>query len=116
LKPGGHLAIEIPFPGGWPARAFKSRWANLDVPRHLVFFDEATLSRALAEHGLELVSFETFAIPFYVGTSVLFWLGGHDMMAHTFITPFLAGLLGAPFLPLLPWMHEFAFAVARAKP
>jgi ubiquinone/menaquinone biosynthesis C-methylase UbiE len=116
LKKGGHLALEIPYPGGWPARAFKNRWSNLDVPRHLVFFDRPTLSRALAEHDLELVSFETFAIPFYIGTSVLFWLGGHDMMRNTVITPLLAGLLGAPFLPALPWLHEFAFAIARAGP
>ena len=46
LKTGGHVAIEIPFPGGWPARKFKNRWANLDVPRHLVFFDKETLVRA----------------------------------------------------------------------
>jgi ubiquinone/menaquinone biosynthesis C-methylase UbiE len=114
LKPGGHLALEIPWPGGWPARAFKNRWANLDVPRHLVFFEKETLAQALAKHDMELVSFETFAIPFYIGTSVLFHLGLHGMMKNTIITPLLAGILGAPFLPALPRLHEFAFAVARA--
>jgi SAM-dependent methyltransferase len=115
LKTGGHVAIEIPFPGGWPARKFKNRWANLDVPRHLVFFDKETLAKAFEAHDFELVSFETFAIPFYVGTSALFALGGHTSMKNTFLTPLLAGMLGAVFLPALPWMHEFAFAVGKAK-
>ncbi len=114
LRTGGHLVIEIPEPTGWPARAFGARWANLDVPRHLVFFDKTTLGRALSELGFELVSYETFTLPFFVGTSVLFWLGRHNAMRNTFSTPFLAGLLGAPFLPALPWIPEFAFAVARA--
>lgn len=114
LRTGGHVAIEIPDPTGWPARTFGNRWANLDVPRHLVFFDEKTLGRALAATGFELISYEKFAIPFYVGTSVLFWLGRHNAMRSPLSTPLLAGLLGAPFLPALPWMKEFAFAVARA--
>src|SRR6201999_2398211 len=57
LKTGGHIAVEIPHPVGLPARMFKSRWSNLDLPRHLVFFDPDTLRRAFADNGFELLSY-----------------------------------------------------------
>lgn len=114
LKPGGHVVIEIPEPEGWPARTFGKYWSNLDVPRHLVYFGKKTLTEALARTGFELVSYENFGIPFYTGVSVLFAMGRHNAMRNTITTPLVSGILGAPFLPFLPWMKEFAFAVARA--
>lgn len=114
LKPGGYVAIEIPDPSGWPARTFKNRWANLDVPRHLVFFDQGTLEQALKKQGFELLRYDTFTRPLYIGISVLFWLGHTNSIRNPISTPLLSMLLGAPFLPALPWLHEFAFAVARA--
>lgn len=116
LKPGGHLAIEIPNIEGLPARMFKSRWSNLDVPRHLVFFDRKTLTRALETVGFELVAYETFSMPMYFGLSVMLWLGRRNIMRNLFVTQVLAGFLGAPFVPALPWLPEFTFAVARARP
>jgi SAM-dependent methyltransferase len=114
LRPGGHLAIEIPHVDGLPARFFKQHWANLDAPRHLVFFDRTTLRRALREQGFELESFTTFGIPFFVGMSMLFSMGWHGRMRQLTATQALAVMLGAPFVPALPWLHEFAFATARA--
>jgi len=113
LKQGGHVAIEIPHITGLPARIFKSRWFNLDVPRHLVFFDPDTLRRACADSGFELISYEPFSTPFNIGISVLFALGGVSH-ARNPLSPLLALGLGAPLLPLQRLLPEFAFAVARA--
>jgi SAM-dependent methyltransferase len=114
LKQGGHLIIEIPDPEGPPARWFKSRWANLDLPRHLVFFDRKTLKRALAESGFEVVDHHRYTMPMYIGFSMFLGLGGSNMMRHWEAISALAYSLGAPFLPATPWLPEFSFVVARA--
>jgi SAM-dependent methyltransferase len=114
LRTGGHLAVEIPHINGLPARLFKQNWANLDAPRHLVYFDEDTLRRALREQGFEMISFSTFGIPLYIGLSMLFSMGWHGRMRQLTLTQALATMLGAPLIPALPWLHEFAFITARA--
>lgn len=113
LRQGGHIAIEIPHMTGLPARLFKTRWFNLDVPRHLVFFDPETLRRAFAANGFELLSYEPFATPLNIGISVLFALGGQNL-ARNPVAPLAAATFGVPLLPLQRYMPEFAFAVARA--
>jgi SAM-dependent methyltransferase len=114
LKPGGHVVIEIPDPEGLPARLFGERWVNLDLPRHLVFFDRKTLTRALSQTGFEVVSHRRFGIPFYVGYSVLLGLGVSHIMRHWATLSAVSYALGVPFLPALPWLPEFSFVVARA--
>jgi 2-polyprenyl-3-methyl-5-hydroxy-6-metoxy-1,4-benzoquinol methylase len=114
LKPGGHLAIEIPDPEGLPARLFKSRWVNLDLPRHLVFFDRKTLKKALAETGFEVVSHKSFGLPGYIGYSLYLSTGASNIMRHWDGISALAYVLGVPFMPALPWIPEFSFVVARA--
>jgi ubiquinone/menaquinone biosynthesis C-methylase UbiE len=113
LKTGGHIAVEIPHMTGLPARWFKTRWFNLDLPRHLVFFDASTLRRAFADNGFELLSYEPFAIPLNIGISVLFSLGGLNL-ARNKLAPLVAAGLGVPFLPFQHFLPEFAFAVGRA--
>jgi SAM-dependent methyltransferase len=113
LKKGGHVAIEIPHAIGLPARMFKSNWSNLDVPRHLIFFDPQTLARAFADNGFELVSYVPFTVPLHFGISLVFMLGGHNLGRNP-LAPLLAAFLGFPFLPFLRWLPEFAFAVGRA--
>lgn len=114
LKPGGHVAIEIPDPEGAPARWFGSRWVNLDLPRHLVFFDRSTLQRALSETGFELVSHHRFAIPMYIGYSVVLGLGASHVMRHWDAFNVVSYSLGAALFPVQRWLPEFAFVVARA--
>ncbi|MFW5924716.1 MAG: class I SAM-dependent methyltransferase [Myxococcota bacterium] len=115
LKPGGHLAIEIPDPTGWPARTFGSAWWNLDVPRHLVFFEPSTLERMLDQCGFDLVRVQRFGLPFYVGTSLYQALGLRYSPRYHGLFLLLSGLLGAPFAPFTPLVPEFLFAVARAR-
>lgn len=114
LKPGGHIAIEIPDPEGLPARLFKDRWVNLDLPRHLVFFDRKTLRRALAETGFEIVSHRSFALPGYIGYSLFLSTGASNLMRHWDAISALAYTLGVPFIPALRWLPEFSFVVAKA--
>jgi SAM-dependent methyltransferase len=114
LKPGGHIAIEIPDPEGMPARIFKNRWANLDLPRHLVFFDRATLKRALAETGFELVSHRRFALPGYIGYSLFISTGASNLMKYWDTVSAVAYAVGLPFVPAMPWLPEFSFVVAKA--
>lgn len=51
LRAGGRVLIAVPDFGSWQRRLFGSRWFHLDLPRHIVHFDSATLARALAEAG-----------------------------------------------------------------
>jgi ubiquinone/menaquinone biosynthesis C-methylase UbiE len=113
LKPHGYLVIEIPDATGWPPRVFKDRWASLDIPRHLVFFCEDTLRRALAEEGFELVSYKKFGVPFWTGMSV-YYMFQQDNRVDDPVKGLLGStLLGSPFVPITTWTHEFAFAIAR---
>lgn len=113
LKSGGHLAVEIPHFTGAPAKLFKSRWSNLDLPRHLVLFEPETLRRTFADHGFELVSYQPFTMPLHFGISLVFMLGGFGLGRNPF-APWFAAALGCPFVPFMRWLPEFAFAVGRA--
>lgn len=115
LRAGGQLVIEIPDPSGWPARVFKGRWAGLDLPRHLVYFQERTLRRALESEGFDLVSYQTFGLPFWTGISVYFSMQRQNEVPNQIAAMLASGLLGLPLLPLLPWTHEFALAIAKAR-
>jgi SAM-dependent methyltransferase len=115
LAPGGHLAIEIPDPTGWPARLFRSLWWNLDVPRHLVFFGPDSLARLLDECGFELVRTRRFGLPFYIGTSLYQAIGlRYSPRLHWAFT-LLSGFLGVPFFPFAQLAPEFLYTVARAR-
>ncbi|HEX3596730.1 MAG TPA: class I SAM-dependent methyltransferase [Polyangiaceae bacterium] len=115
MKKGGHLAIEVPDITGWPARKFRNKWWNLDVPRHLVYFTPTTLSRMLDECGFELVRVDPFTVPLYIGSSILLSLGFKFDINDNFVGRFLASILGFPFVFFLRWVPEFMFVVARAK-
>ena len=60
LPAGGKVAVSIPTRqtaehGLW----FGQYWANLDLPRHLNFWDESTLSRLFSKAGFDLVEYRT---------------------------------------------------------
>jgi 2-polyprenyl-3-methyl-5-hydroxy-6-metoxy-1,4-benzoquinol methylase len=56
LRPGGMLAVAVPNFGSWHRRLFRSRWYQLELPRHLQHFDASSLSRLVASSGLEPVA------------------------------------------------------------
>lgn len=114
-KPGGHLAIEVPYIGGLPAKVFRSRWSQLDLPRHLVFYTPDTLEDMLARCGYRLLDVRTFGIPFSIGGSILQTIGFTHLGRMTLLDALLTGVAGVAFLPLLPLLREFMFAVARVE-
>jgi SAM-dependent methyltransferase len=111
---GGHLSVEVPFIESLPARVFGSRWSQVDAPRHLLHFTRDTLAEMLRRSGFELIHTETFQIPYVIGFSVLQALGHRSLGRLTFWDRTLAMLVSMPFLPAIPWIDEFRFAVARA--
>lgn len=115
LRPGGHLALEIPHIGAWPGRLFGRFWWNLDIPRHLMFFTPETLGKMLDQCGFELVKVHPFTLPFYAGMSLVQVLGLRHWRKHQALYPLLSSILALPLLPFQWLMPEFLFAVARAK-
>lgn len=65
LKPGGSLHIDTPNIDAYGHRAFKAHWRGLEVPRHLVLFNWASLKRVNQEAGFKeirnIYSFHTYA-------------------------------------------------------
>jgi len=55
LRPGGVLLLQVPNSGSLHAELFGARWYGWDMPRHLVHWSPATLARALAAAGFEVV-------------------------------------------------------------
>ena len=52
VRRGGLVAVSVPNFGGWERRAFRTRWFQLDLPRHLNHFDSRSLSALAARAGL----------------------------------------------------------------
>jgi 2-polyprenyl-3-methyl-5-hydroxy-6-metoxy-1,4-benzoquinol methylase len=61
LRPGGSLVIEVPNFGSWQARIGPRDWFHLDVPRHLLHFERATLEAMLEAEGFEPRTWGTFS-------------------------------------------------------
>ena len=55
LRPGGMLAVSVPNIDSWGYRTFGQDWWPLELPRHLLHFSPATLTRLMEAHGLEVV-------------------------------------------------------------
>ncbi|MGB7190876.1 MAG: class I SAM-dependent methyltransferase [Acidobacteriaceae bacterium] len=105
LRPGGKVIVNIPTResaehGLW----FGQYWAILDLPRHLNFYYEATLSRLCAKAGLDLIVYKTpfiqSAWSYYMsawiwanrsGKKILGWLRFLALViAITLIMPYVA--------------------------
>ncbi len=61
LKPGGSLVIEVPNFGSWQARLGPRQWFHLDVPRHLLHFEQDTLAAMLGAEGFACERWGTFS-------------------------------------------------------
>jgi SAM-dependent methyltransferase len=54
LRPGGLLVVAVPNIDSWTVRRFGAWNQIIDLPRHLLHFNPATLRRLLQAHGLEV--------------------------------------------------------------
>jgi SAM-dependent methyltransferase/Zn ribbon nucleic-acid-binding protein len=52
-RPGGAIVLGAPDSGSFLAHAMGSRWPSFKIPEHVVYFDRVTLSRLMADAGLE---------------------------------------------------------------
>jgi len=55
LKPDGHLVISMPNVASLQSRFGKGRWFHLDLPRHLLHFNEASVRKMLAKTGFAVL-------------------------------------------------------------
>jgi SAM-dependent methyltransferase len=55
LRPGGLLVVSVPNLESWGFYYFWQDWWPLELPRHLLHFNPATLRRLVEMHGLEVV-------------------------------------------------------------
>jgi SAM-dependent methyltransferase len=62
LRDGGVVAVGVPNFGCWQRRAFRSRWFQLDLPRHLQHLDTQTLAALLVRAGLRPVDHTTLSM------------------------------------------------------
>jgi ubiquinone/menaquinone biosynthesis C-methylase UbiE len=114
-KKGGHVWVEVPLVDSLPSRIFKSRWSQVDAPRHLVHFTRETLTKMLESSGYKVERIGTFQIPLLIGLSVLQSLGATRVGSLGAIDGILTGAFALPFALAYPWMDEFMYAVARAE-
>lgn len=54
LKPGGRVVVQVPDNASWEARRLKNYFWSNDIPRHLIFFTEATLTSLARKQGFEV--------------------------------------------------------------
>jgi ubiquinone/menaquinone biosynthesis C-methylase UbiE len=114
-KKGGHVWVEVPLSDSLPSRIFKSRWSQVDAPRHLVHFTRETLTKMLESSGFKVVRIESFQIPLLIGMSALQSLGATRVGSIGLLDSVLVTALALPFSLVYPWMDEFMYAVARAE-
>lgn len=67
LKEDGALIISVPNFESLQSEVFRGSWFHLDPPRHLIHFDERSLTDCLARAGLKRVHETTF-LPEYGGS------------------------------------------------
>jgi SAM-dependent methyltransferase len=78
LVPGGLIAIALPNWRSWQRRfLFRSRWAHLDLPRHLQHFSPRALQRSAALLDLDALQIGTSSTVISVAYSLHYLLAGH---------------------------------------
>jgi 2-polyprenyl-3-methyl-5-hydroxy-6-metoxy-1,4-benzoquinol methylase len=110
----GYLAIEVPLISSPASRLFGNFWSQLDLPRHLMFFTEESITRMLEESGFEVV--KIWKCYGSIGFSLLHALGYEKLGRLTALDMVLSGILTVLLAPLLPFMQEFMYVIARAAP
>ncbi|GLR14026.1 hypothetical protein GCM10007907_28160 [Chitinimonas prasina] len=100
LRPGGSLIIAAPDAGSFWRKLMGYRWPSFKLPEHVLYFDQCTLHRLLAECGLETL--QTVPYP------------------HAFPLPLIAAKLGLTLPASLGrhalWLPKTTIAIAGVKP
>lgn len=68
LKPKGVLLLIVPNIESFSSKLFKSRWYNLDVPRHLYHFSLKSLTELLRKHSFRVISSRSFCNGSFLGS------------------------------------------------
>lgn len=68
LRKGGELIIGTPNIDSLVAKLFRSRWYNLDAPRHLFLFTPKTLCRIIKKNGYSNISVSFMSAGGWVGS------------------------------------------------
>ena len=122
LKPGGSIFMQIPTRDGvLLGKRFGQFWALLDLPRHLNFFDEASLSRLCDRAGVRLTLYKTPLLDMfwcYLASSAN-WANQSSGLRRLSRLAVLtvAVLVSSPCLAILAWRGHGteAFAMAVKK-
>ena len=62
LREDGDLVVQVPNTRSWQAGLFGLRWANLDVPRHLVNYSDRSLVSTLQRSGFSVLRQTYFSL------------------------------------------------------
>lgn len=81
LKDDGMLGISVPNFGSWQRRVFGAAWFQLDLPRHLQHFDEASLEYLVRGSGFDLVRIRSMSMMAGLLPSLQFKLFGRSLLA-----------------------------------
>ena len=99
LKERGLLVVELPNVNSPLFRLFKSYWAPLDIPRHVVHYCANTLVAMLNRTGFDVVAV-TYHPPTFMLASLLNFLGVVRFLLGLSLNAYLVALcLALPFLP-----------------
>lgn len=81
LRSGGLIAITVPNFGSWQRRLLGSAWFQLDLPRHVVHFERATLSDVVKRAGLEPLELRTSSMLAGLPGSLQYAIRGRQVLS-----------------------------------
>lgn len=96
LRPGGHLALEVPNADSLGRKLFGSQWDGWELPRHLHHFTPTTLRRILEGSGFTVVRLRSSV---FKPHALLRRLGQILLLPERLIDPFVQ------FFGLLFWLY-----------
>jgi 2-polyprenyl-3-methyl-5-hydroxy-6-metoxy-1,4-benzoquinol methylase len=74
LSDDGYLWFAVPNAGSWSARVLKEKWHSVDLPYHLMQFNEASMRETLKRAGLRTQRLYTYSLPAALEESIAVYL------------------------------------------
>jgi 2-polyprenyl-3-methyl-5-hydroxy-6-metoxy-1,4-benzoquinol methylase len=101
LADGGLLVAEVPNFSSIQARVFRSRWFNLDVPRHLFHYSVRGLKRLVHSAGYDVIAVRPgpAAIDFGIPASLMPMPASNETLSHKVIRKLVVTPLGRMMVP-----------------